>query len=161
MAALVFYNPEHRILISGDALWENGYGLLMPPEIDPAALPAARATLEMLASLDARIVIPGHGEPFTDVAAALERAFQRTAAFEADSLRIARHALKALLAFALLDKQRMLLADLPDYLDRVAVYREFNTRFFHLSPAALADMLVRQLERASAARREDGWLRPN
>ena len=68
MGALVFYNPEHRILISGDALWEHGFGFVMPPEIDPAALPATRATLEMLAALDVRIVIPGHGEPFTDVA---------------------------------------------------------------------------------------------
>jgi glyoxylase-like metal-dependent hydrolase (beta-lactamase superfamily II) len=161
MAALVFYNPEHRILVSGDALWENGYGLLMPPEVDPAALPATRATLAMLAALDARIVIPGHGEPFTDIASALARAFQRTAAFEADSVRIARHALKALLVFALLDKQRMPLADLPAYLDRVAVYRDFNALFFRLKPAALADLLVRELERAGALRRENGWLRPN
>ena len=34
MGALVFYNPEHGILISGDALWENGFGFVMPPEID-------------------------------------------------------------------------------------------------------------------------------
>src|SRR6185437_3998876 len=45
MAAVVFYNPEHRLLISGDALWANGYGFVMPPAIDPDALPAARATL--------------------------------------------------------------------------------------------------------------------
>ncbi len=51
MGALVFFNDEHRILISGDALWENGYGFVMPPEIDPAALPATRATLEMIAGL--------------------------------------------------------------------------------------------------------------
>jgi len=31
MGALVFYNAEHRILISGDALWENGFGFVMPP----------------------------------------------------------------------------------------------------------------------------------
>ena len=67
MGALVFYNAEHRILISGDALWEHGFGFVMPPEVDPAALPATRATLEMLAALDVRVVIPGHGEPFTDV----------------------------------------------------------------------------------------------
>lgn len=64
MSALVFYNPEHRILISGDALWHDGFGLVMPLEVDPRALPAARATLEMLARLDIRTVIPGHGEPF-------------------------------------------------------------------------------------------------
>ena len=32
-SALVFHNPEHGILVSGDALWENGFGFVMPPEI--------------------------------------------------------------------------------------------------------------------------------
>ena len=54
MGALVFFNPEHRVLISGDALWENGFGFVMPRAIDPGAMPAARATLDMIASLDAR-----------------------------------------------------------------------------------------------------------
>jgi glyoxylase-like metal-dependent hydrolase (beta-lactamase superfamily II) len=160
MGALVFYNPEHRVLISGDALWESGYGLVMPPEVDPRALPAARATLEMLAQLDVRVVIPGHGDPFTDVGTAIARAFQRTAAFEADSVRVARHVLKALLMFSLLDKQRMRIADLPEYVGTIGVYRDFNALFFHLAPAGLAELLVGELERSRALRREDGWLRP-
>src|SRR6478672_10056797 len=109
MGALVFFNDAQRILISGDALWQNGYGVVMPPELDPAALPATRATLQMIAALDVRCVIPGHGEPFTDVRGALERAFARTSAFEADPLRTVRHVLRALLAFSLLDRERMLL----------------------------------------------------
>jgi glyoxylase-like metal-dependent hydrolase (beta-lactamase superfamily II) len=161
MRALVFFNPEHRILISGDALWANGYGFVMPQEIDPQAMPAARATLEMLARLPIRVVIPGHGDPFSDVGAALERAFARTAAFEADTLRVARHALKAMLALALLDKQRMREDGLPSYLDQVGIYRDFNARFFRVSAAVLADRLVGELERAGAVRREDGWLLPN
>ena len=160
MGALVFHNPEHGILISGDALWENGYGLVMPVEIDPRAMPAARATLEMLASLDVRVVIPGHGEPFTDVGAALERAFARTAALEADSLRVARHALKALLMFTLLDRRRLALDDLPSFLERVGIYRDFNARFFHFAPRDLATRLVTELETAGAVRRENGWLVP-
>ena len=160
MGALVFYNPEYRILISGDALWHNGYGFVMPTEIDPRALPATRATLEMLARLDIQTVIPGHGEPFDDVAAALERAFQRTAAFEADTLRMARHALKMVLTFALLDKQRLAAAELPAYIDRVGIYREFNQRFFRLPAASLAKLLLEELERSGAVRRENGWLRP-
>jgi hypothetical protein len=98
-------------------------------------LPATRATLETIASLGARCVIPGHGEPFSDVEAALERAFRRTASFEADSLRMARHALKVLLVFTLLDRERMALAGLPDYVDRIPVYRDFNARFFNVSAA--------------------------
>jgi len=160
MGALVFFNDEHRILISGDALWQNGYGIVMPPELDPGALPATRATLEMIATLDARCVVPGHGEPFTDVNAALERAFARTTAFEVDPMRTVRHVLKALLVFSLLDRERMPLASLPLYVERVGVYREFNARFLRLDPATLAEKLVAELEVAGAVRRAGGWLVP-
>jgi len=160
MGAVVFYNPEHRILISGDALWENGYGLVMPREVDPAALPATRATLDMLAKLDVAVVIPGHGEPFTDVAAALERAFSRTAAFEADEMRMVRHALKVLLTFTLLDRQRMPLDELPAFVEQVPIFRDFNARYLQLAPVALAQRLVDELERAGAARRDAGMLVP-
>jgi glyoxylase-like metal-dependent hydrolase (beta-lactamase superfamily II) len=160
MAALVFFNPEHRILISGDALWENGYGLVMPKEIDPGALPAARATLEMISKLDVRVVIPGHGEPFTEVGSALKRAFARTAAMEGDSLRVARHALKVILVFALLDRRRLPLADMPAYMDRIGIYRQFNALFFRRPAAELAEVLIGELERAGAVKREAEWLVP-
>jgi glyoxylase-like metal-dependent hydrolase (beta-lactamase superfamily II) len=160
MGALVFYNAEHRILVSGDALWENGYGFVMPPEIDARALPAARATLEMIAGLDARTVIPGHGEPFSDVNGALARAFSRTAAFDSDTLRTARHALKVVLSFALLDKRQMRLDALPQYLATVPIYVDFNARFFRMPPADLAELLVGELSRARAVQISDGWLRP-
>ncbi len=160
MGALVFHNAEHGILISGDALWENGYGLVMPAEFDPAALPATRATLEALAQLDVRCVIPGHGEPFTDFQAAVERALRRTAAFEADPLRVAGHALKVILMFSLLDRERMTLAQIPDYVGRVGIFRDFNACYFKRSPEALAEWLVNDLVRVGAARREDGDLVP-
>ena len=160
MGALVFYNPEHRILISGDALWEHGFGFVMPPAVDPAALPATRATLEMLARLDVAVVIPGHGEPFLGVAPALERALKRVAAFEADPLRMARHALKVILTFALLDRQRLPLAEMGDYVERVGIFRDFNALFFRVPPARLAERLIAELEAVGAVRREDGWLVP-
>ena len=160
MGALVFYNDEHRILISGDALWQHGYGFVMPPDIDPGALPATRATLDLIAGLDVCCVIPGHGEPFDDVGGALERAYRRTEVFEADPPRLARHALKVVLVFALLDHERMPLAGMPDYVERVAMFREFNARYYKLPPATLAEAIVAELERAGAVRREDGYLLP-
>lgn len=160
MGALVFYNPEHRILISGDALWEHGFGFVMPPEFDPAALPATRATLETIAALDIRVVIPGHGEPFADVEAALARGFKRIEAFEGDTLRIARHAVKVILAFTLLDRQRLALAELPGYVERIGIYRDFNARYFGLPAADFAGWLVGDLVRSGAARCEAGYLLP-
>ena len=150
MGALVFFNPEHRILISGDALWENGFGLILPRAVDAAAVPATRATLDLIATLDARVVIPGHGEVFTDVATALARAYARIAAFEADDARVARHALKVLLTFRLLDRQRMPLADLPAYVERVGFFRDVNAACLRLPPDELANLLVRELVRAGA-----------
>jgi glyoxylase-like metal-dependent hydrolase (beta-lactamase superfamily II) len=160
MAALVFHNPEHGILVSGDALWENGFGVVMPPDVDPAAIPATRATIEMIAGIDVRVVIPGHGEPFTDVAAALARARERITAFEADRVRVARHALKVMLVFTLLDRRRLALGELPSYVDRIGLYRDFNRLYFRLPPSEFAAMLVTALENARAVRREGGWLVP-
>jgi glyoxylase-like metal-dependent hydrolase (beta-lactamase superfamily II) len=150
MGALVFYNREHRILISGDALWEHGFGFVMPPELDPEALPATHATIDMLGKLGIRVVIPGHGEPFTDAAAAIERARRRLAAFEEDPMRMVRYAMKALFAFVLLDRQRMRAADIPAYVERIGIFRDFNERYFRLPPNAFASWLIESVQQAGA-----------
>ena len=128
--------------------------------MDPEALPATRATLDMIAGLDVRVVIPGHGDVFTEVGAALERAYRRTAAFEADETRVARYALKSVLAFNLLAKQRMLAADLPAYVARVGIFRDLNAAVLRLSPTDLARMVIDELTRAGAIRIEGGDLVP-
>lgn len=152
--ALVFHNPEHGVLISGDALWGNGFGFVLPLDLQPDGLQAARATLDLIASLNAKMVIPGHGAPFTDVEAALERAYRRLGVFEADPLRLTRHAPKVILAYTFLHRGRMPLADIPAYVDRVGLHREFNARYFHLTPGAYADWIVKELIKSGAIRQE-------
>jgi glyoxylase-like metal-dependent hydrolase (beta-lactamase superfamily II) len=158
MGALVFYEPRHRVLVSGDALWHDGFGFVMPREMDPGALPATRATLDMIAALDVAIVVPGHGEPFTYCAGALQRAYARLAALEADSQRGARHAAKVLLTFNLLDREAFALAGLPAYLARTAFFRDLNDRYFHRTPPELATWLCDELCRAGVAVVENGML---
>lgn len=160
MGALMFFNRRHRLLITGDALWRNGFGFVMPPEIDPRCLPATRATLELIESLEVAVVIPGHGEPFIEVDDALRRAFSRVVAFEADSARMARHLLKVMLAYALLIRRRMRLVEISAYCESVPIYRDINRRFFGLEPGALAELLIAELERGRAVRREGEWLLP-
>ena len=161
MGALVFYNPEHRVLISGDALWQNGFGVVEPAEgsVQPQ-LDAVRATLETVSALDIDAVIPGHGAPFTNIAAALERAFGRVDAYAADPQRMARNMIKACFVFMLFDRGSMPLAELPGYLERVGLYRDMNARFLHLAPRAYAETLVAELERAGAVRCENGLVMP-
>ncbi|MCE9639499.1 MAG: MBL fold metallo-hydrolase [Betaproteobacteria bacterium] len=64
MEALVYHCAEQRILISGDALWQDGFGIIFGEILGrKEALPATRATLEMIGRLAVDIVIPGHGAP--------------------------------------------------------------------------------------------------
>jgi len=163
--AVMFWCEAERILISGDALWQNGFGVIFQRLLgDAAGRDAAyaqtRATLERIAALPVHTVIPGHGAAFDDVPAALARAFKRLESFEQDDTRLARHALKVILIFSLLERRRIALADLPGYLAGVGLLTDINARFLQLAPQALADWLVTDLERAGALKREDGAIVP-
>ena len=163
MHALMFYAPAARILISGDALWENGFGLIFPelfPEMRGAGggFAGTRTTLETIARLDIATVIPGHGAPFDAIGRALDTAFQRLDAYERDPAKLARHALKVMLSFSLMIQKKMTEADLPRFLAERPVYADINRHFLRLTEAQLCEYLVRDLERAGALSRRDGQL---
>ncbi|MDD3674086.1 MULTISPECIES: MBL fold metallo-hydrolase [Thauera] len=159
MDALAYYNAERRILMSGDALWRDGFGILFADVLGTGdALGETRRTLEAIGRLAVDVVVPGHGAPFAEFDDALERAFARLRAFEADGARMARNAIRACITFRLLDVRSMALDELPRHLDETPLYREANRRFLGLTPDALAAWLVKELERAGVARREHGAL---
>ena len=158
MGALMFHCEEEQLLISGDALWENGFGVLLPGPDRLERLAATRKTLEMIVRLKPRIVIPGHGAPFAGVDASLDLGFQRLAAFERDEMRMARHVLKVMFVFSLMDRRRLLAAGVPAYLASVPLYRDFNARYFRLDNAGLARLIVGELERSGSVKQADGWL---
>ena len=159
MDALSFYNAERRILMSGDALWRDGFGILFADVLGTGdGIGEARRTLEGMGRLAVDAVIPGHGAPFTEFDDALERAFARLRAFETDGARMARNAIRACVTFKLLEVRRLALDELPRHLDETPLYREANRRFLGMEPNALASWLVTELERAGVARREHGAL---
>ncbi len=106
--ALMLFQPEARLLISGDALWRYGFGVLFP-ELDGSGegFAGQRRTLRRMQELRPAAVIPGHGAAFDDVDAALARAHARLDLFEADPRRHAWHALRVLLKFHLLEQESM------------------------------------------------------
>ncbi|GIK24552.1 MAG: hypothetical protein BroJett006_07980 [Betaproteobacteria bacterium] len=159
MHALAYYAPRERILISGDALWQDGFGVMFAElHGDPSGLPAQRRTLEMLRELDVDVVIPGHGAPFGDYQAAVARALARLAAFEQSPERMAKSAMKALFTFTLLEKRRMPRAGIGDYFGQVAIFRDVSQKFFHKEPAAVAAQVIDELLKAGVLAEEDGDL---
>ncbi len=149
MEALVFYCESRRLLISGDALWRNGFGIQFAEVMGQAAgLAATRATLEAIGRLAVDVVIPGHGAPFAEFDDAMENAMKRVAAFEEDPSRMARNALKACFTFNLLELRRLRRDALAGYLSGIPFFRDVNARLLRRSPEALADWLLEDLVRA-------------
>ena len=159
MEALAYYNPEKRILISGDALWENGFGVIFPELLGEAdGLSSTRATLEMLSRLPLAAIIPGHGSPFAAVDAVFERAFRRLDSFSANIDKLAWHAIKVIVSFAMLEKRRLPSADFPAFVLALPFAVDVNCRYVGLSEAQLVARIERELMLVGALRREDGFL---
>lgn len=160
--ALVFYSPAARVLVSGDALWEDGFGVvfgeLFGQPDGSSGLAVTRATLEMIGRLAIDTVIPGHGRPFGEVDAALERAFKRLDAYDADPSRVAKNALKACFIFNLLDLQGLPRDQLESHLEATPIYRLAGREVLGLDTPALAGWLLDELTRARALVVADGRL---
>lgn len=158
--SMILYCPQEGILISADALWENGFGVIFPELEGESGFAEQAAILQTIRELDVRLVIPGHGAPFSDVQGALQRARQRLDYLSADPQRNARNALKVLLAFILLDTQKL-------HLDQALL--QFNSNRLMRSAARqlampaheLLQQIAAELVRAGVARLEDGLLLNN
>ncbi|MES2297378.1 MAG: MBL fold metallo-hydrolase [Pseudomonadota bacterium] len=156
--SLVFFCAREGILISADALWEDGFGVIFPELEGRSGFAEAGATLDLIDSLDVRLVIPGHGAPFCDAHAALGRARARLDYLAGDPARNARNAVKVLLKFLLLERQRIGLDSLALMFEAIPVIRGACARFLQLSGAEAAHWAAQALVRAGAASIDDGML---
>jgi glyoxylase-like metal-dependent hydrolase (beta-lactamase superfamily II) len=161
MEALIYYCADKRILISGDALWQDGFGIIFGEVMGRKdALPATRSTLEMIGRLAVDIVIPGHGAPFDDFDAAMARALRRLESFEADSTRVGRNAVRACFTFNLLDLERLRENELAAYLKSVPFFDNVNQRILGFSDDDFASWLLGELLRSRSIEVKDGWILP-
>lgn len=110
--SVVFFDAEHGVLISADALWHDGFGVVFPEIDGEPAFDDVERVLDLIAALPVRWVIPGHGAPFNDVLAALQRARSRLAGFRADPARHLRHGAKVMLKYRLMEQQQQALPEL-------------------------------------------------
>ncbi len=158
--SVVLFAPQARLLISADALWENGFGIVFPELEGEDAFDAVGATLDLIADLDPISVVPGHGAPFADLAGALTTARARLDYFERQPERHRNYAAKVLLKFKLLEQQTTTVAALTDwalatpYLASMARAAQDDTAL----PLRVGDWIA-QLVRAGAAEIDGAVLR--
>lgn len=150
--SIVLFEPERRLLISADALWEHGFGVVFPEIEGAQAFAEVAATLDVIEQLQPALVLPGHGPLFTDVAAALARARQRLQGFIAQPERHARYAAKVLLKYKLLEWQELPLDQVHAWCRQTPYLGLLHAHYFDAqSPAQWVETLVQELVASQAA----------
>ena len=153
--SVILFEPTSRLLISADALWERGFGVIFPELEGLDAFDAVADTLDLIEALQPALVIPGHGSVFTDVAGSIAFARARLHGFKVNPAKHILHAAKVLLKFKLLETQSQTLESFIDWARGTSYFHLIHqTHFGHTDFSQWANDLILDLVRVGAARRE-------
>jgi glyoxylase-like metal-dependent hydrolase (beta-lactamase superfamily II) len=154
--SLIFFEPIQKLLISADALWENGFGVVFPELEGEKAFDEVDATLDLIEQLNPATVIPGHGAMFSYSTVTLEIARRRLDAFSVNPLKHAQHASKVLIKFKLLEIQRQSLDEFSRWALNTPYLQQIRNRFFPDVPMnTWIEELCDELCKAGVAARDD------
>ena len=157
--SVILFEPVSRTLVSADALWQRGFGVVFPELDGDGAFDEVATTLDVIEALAPRWVVPGHGAPFTDVAQALVVARQRLARFVANPQQHLRYATKVLLKFKLLEAQSLEQSELLAWAQATPyLARLVHQQFAELPLAQALALLVDELVASGAARQQGSHL---
>lgn len=150
--SIILFEPERRILISADALWENGFGVVFPEIEGEQAFAEVAATLDVIEALQPALVLPGHGPSFSDVSTALSTARKRLQGFVQSPERHARYAAKVLLKYKLLEWQRLPLPQVQGWCLQTPYMGMLHARYFASQPITIwLEALMQELVHSGAA----------
>jgi hypothetical protein len=98
-------------LISSDALWERGLGVIFPEFLGGVGFENVAKTYDLIESLNPKLIIPGHGPVFTDCSKALSDGRRKLAAFSSSPLMHATYSAKVLIKFKLMELHTVCVSD--------------------------------------------------
>lgn len=158
--SVVLFEPATRTLISADALWESGFGIVFEELEGIEAFNEVAQTLDLIESLAPALVIPGHGAMFSNVSVALAAARSRLEGFARSPEKHAKHATKVLLKFKLLELQEIPVLEFQRWALATEYFSLVHQRFPSGSTLAeWIDRLIAELVHSGAARHEGNWIR--
>lgn len=155
--SVMLYQADHRILISADALWEEGFGVVFPELWGEAGFEEVAHTLDLIETLPINLVIPGHGAPFVDVAKSLGTARSRLDYLASDPDRNARHGAKVLLKYRLLEWRTRNLTQVNDWIMSTPALIS-AARLLNMSMEEFTQWLPKALVKSGAAKLEGEFL---
>ncbi len=158
--SVILFEPVARVLVSADALWERGFGVVFPELEGVDAFAAVGDTLDLIESLAPAIVIPGHGPAFCSVETSLASARARLDSFVTHPEKHINYAAKVLLKFKLLEVQSLALSAVIAWARATPYFLLiYNTHFSGIDFAQWVEQLIGDLVRSGAATRDGVMIR--
>ena len=158
--SVILFEPASRTLISADALWQRGFGVVFPELEGLDAFDAVGKTIDLIESLAPKVVIPGHGSAFDCVEQSIAVARARLDSFVAQPAKHVSYAAKVLLKFKLLEVQTIAL---DDFIAWACATPYFSTIFKQHFPALDfrhgIEQLIGDLVKSGAAARDGVMVR--
>ena len=155
--SLVFFEASERLLISADVLWAEGFGVIFPELEGESGFDEQEAMLDLIEFMQPRWVFPGHGPAFSDLDQALASARKRLSAMRSDPGKHARHALKVLVKFLMLDLEWAEVDAFHAHLGRARLLKDCAKRM-NMDPDQALSWVIDDLIAQEQLRREGSVL---
>ena len=149
--SVILFEPSHKVLISADALWANGFGVVFPELEGISAFQEVAATLDLIESLQPEWIIPGHGPIFQNVDVALVNARKKLDGFVNNPEKHARYGAKVLLKYKLLELHQVQKSDFMNWATDIRYINALHTMHAsHMRVDEWVEELLQDLERSKA-----------
>lgn len=156
---IVLYEPENRLLISSDTLWEYDMAVMTVRVEGSRALFCMMESVERIARLVVDIVYPGHGPEFIDFEGAVNRAKSRLSRFIQDPESVGRDLIRKIIVYTLMMKGAIDNSIFFEHLMRTPWYPEtVNLYFSGYYKNTYDEILTDLLDRGIVYERDDQLL---
>lgn len=143
--SLIYFQPDHKVLISADALWESGFSVVFPEFIGGIGFQNVAATYDLIEKLNPAIVIPGHGSMFTNVTKALELSRRRLNQFSGNPKFHATYAAKVMIKFKVMELQRCKFTSLVNWGLHSTLLSMLHANYFDGSLQSWIESVINEL----------------
>ncbi|GEM_PF-186035 len=155
---IVLYNAKEKVLISSDTLWEDDMPAITIRVEGSGACFSLLESLEKLGRLDVKVVYPGHGRPFTDMACAIGKTRKRLEGYLRDQRKVGNDQLKKIIVYTLLMKKSVDEQSFFDLLMTTHWYPETVDLYFSGKYRPKYDEITKGLFLRGIVRTRDGKL---
>jgi glyoxylase-like metal-dependent hydrolase (beta-lactamase superfamily II) len=157
--SLMFFQPDYRILVSADALWEKSVSVVFPEFEGGNGFDQMLETFEQIEQLNPSVVLPGHGNMFTDIESALTVSREKLKLFKSDPSFHAMYSAKVLIKFKLMELRQVQVTEFILWCLKSSLLLKIHEMFFKsLKFITWIETLIKEFQLKNSIKIQHGWI---